>query len=184
MSVMSFGKQEWPCDSSEYVYSNSDSNDGVSVSGKDSTSIRSRIGKGAFSTVIKAKCRKNDQEVAIKIMDLENITTSFDDILTEVQTMRLCDHQNILSCYCSFVSKDKLWLILQLMNKGSCMRILSWTKHLSPSGNECGMNEDWLAYIIKEALQGLSYLHSTGHIHRDVKPGNILINSKFLTVCL
>lgn len=39
------------------------------------------IGKGAFSNVCRA-CRKSDRmPVAIKIMDLENISTSFEDIL-------------------------------------------------------------------------------------------------------
>lgn len=39
------------------------------------------------------------------------------------------------------------------------------------------MNEDWMAYIIRETLQGLDYLHNAGHIHRDIKSGNILLNS-------
>ena len=32
-----------------------------------------------------------------------------------------------------------------------------------------GMNEEWLAYILREALQGLHYIHSNGQIHRDIK---------------
>jgi serine/threonine-protein kinase OSR1/STK39 len=45
-----------------------------------------RIGHGAFSNVFRA--RSASSEVAIKVMDLENISTSFEDILQEVQTMR------------------------------------------------------------------------------------------------
>jgi serine/threonine-protein kinase OSR1/STK39 len=50
----------------------------------------------------------------VVVMDLETISTTFEDILQEVQTMRLCDHPNIIRCYVSFVDADKLWLGLQV----------------------------------------------------------------------
>lgn len=84
-------------------------------------------------------------------MDLENITTSFEDIVLEVQTMRLSDDDNLLRCYCSFVHLDQLWLVTQFMDKGSCLRVMTVAKSL---GFGDGMNEEWIAYILKEALQG------------------------------
>jgi serine/threonine-protein kinase OSR1/STK39 len=39
------------------------------------------------------------------------------------------------------------------------------------------MNEEWLAYILQQTLQGLQYLHEKGHIHRDIKCGNILLDA-------
>lgn len=105
-------REEWPCDPKQY----------------DGTSSACRIGRGAFSTVYRGFCLANQQQLAIKVMDLENISTSFEDILQEVQTMRLCDHENILRCYVSFVQSDKLWLCLELMNIGSCYRVMSIAK--------------------------------------------------------
>ena len=93
-------------------------------------------------------------------MDLENISTSFEDILQEVQTMRLCDDENVLRCYCSFVHLDQLWLVTQLMDKGSCLRVMNVSKAM---GYGEGMNEEWLAYILKEALQvskSMSSMHN------------------------
>ena len=131
-------------------------------------SVIQRIGRGAFSGVWKARCTANNQDVAIKIMDLEKITTSFEDILQEVQTMRLSNDENLLRCYCSFVHQDQLWLVTQLMNKGSCLRVMNVAKKI---GLGDGLNEEWIGYILREALQGLNYLHANGQIHRDVKSG-------------
>lgn len=134
------------------------------------------IGRGAFSKVCSAVAMVNGCSlmVAIKIMELEHIVSSFEDILQEVQTMRMSDDVNILRCYCSFVERDELWLVTQLMDKGSCSRVMHISKQL---GNGDGMNEEWLAFIIREALQGLRYLHNNGQIHRDIKSGNILLDS-------
>jgi len=145
--------------------------------------MAARIGNGAFSSVYRAKRKESAvsgakdggvaQYVAIKIMDLEHISSSFEDILQEVQTMKMCDDPNILRCHCSFVHADQLWLVTELMDKGSCLRVMNVSRSL---GMGDGMNEEWLAYILREALQGLHYLHNNGQIHRDIKSGNILLD--------
>lgn len=62
--------------------------------------IISKIGKGAFAIVYKATVQAESlpqsKYCAIKIIDLENVNTNFVDIRQEVQTMRLCNHPNIV----------------------------------------------------------------------------------------
>jgi len=133
-----------------------------------------KIGSGSFSQVWKARVPSRDAVVAIKIMDLENISSTFEDILKEVQTMRLAEDPNILHCFCSFVHHDQLWLITELMDKGSCVRVMRIANSL---GLGEGMSEECLSYILYEVVKGLTYLHNQGQIHRDIKSGNILLNS-------
>ncbi|KAF9917467.1 hypothetical protein BX616_000921 [Lobosporangium transversale] len=56
-----------------------------------------------------------------------------------------------------------------LIHPGSCLDIM---KIAYPDGFE----EVCIATILKQALQGLDYLHKNGHIHRDVKAGNLLMD--------
>ena len=142
----------------------------------DQFPLEKKIGQGAFATVYKAHCpAKGNIPVAIKVMDLENINSSFEDIRQEVQMMRMSDHPNILRCYCSFVHECQLWLVMQMMEKGSCLHVMTQAKRM---GMGEGMREDWLAYILRESLQGLKYFHDQGQIHRDVKAGNILLDGQ------
>lgn len=82
--------------------------------------------------------------------------------------MTLSKHENMLPVYGSFVSGSKLNIITPLVTGGSCLDVL---RHCF----EDGIDELSIATVLKQCLQGLEYLHRNGHIHRDVKAGNLLI---------
>mmetsp|Transcript_7085 Transcript_7085/g.10602 ORF Transcript_7085/g.10602 Transcript_7085/m.10602 type:complete len:408 (+) Transcript_7085:119-1342(+) len=153
MSVLD--DSSWPCSAEGY-------------------NLEKKIGQGAFAVVWKAFCYEKDCNVAIKVMDLENVTHAFEDIRQEVNAMRLCAHPNVVRCFASFVHKNELWLVMQFMDKGSCFHVMDVAKR---KGFNPGMREDWIAYILKETLSGLNYFHQDGQIHRDIKAGNILLSS-------
>ncbi|KAF6155050.1 hypothetical protein GIB67_035797 [Kingdonia uniflora] len=93
------------------------------------------------------------------------------NITREAQTMILVDHPNVLKAHCSFVHEHTLWVIMPFMDGGSCLHIL---KAAYPNG----FGEVVIATFLREVLKGLEYLHHHGHIHRDVKAGNILVGAR------
>jgi serine/threonine-protein kinase OSR1/STK39 len=187
---------EWPTDATQYE-----------LSGK--------IGSGAFATVWRATTtcsiivddgheraitatpptsaddeeegqKKKEEECAIKILNLDHVDSNLSEIRLEVQAMRLSSHPNVLECHAAFVHSTDLWLVTQLMRKGSSLHCLQDARkrirqrqQMKATAQETPIHnmEPHIMYILHETLLGLKYIHENGQIHRDVKAGNILLDS-------
>lgn len=128
------------------------------------------VGQGVSAIVYRAHCVTYNEIVAIKSLDLEKCNSNLDDIRREAQTMSLINHQNVVKAYCSFVVGQNLWVVMPYMAGGSCL-------HIMKAAYPDGFDEPVIATVLKESLKALEYLHRQGHIHRDVKAGNILVDS-------
>ncbi|XP_031108064.1 serine/threonine-protein kinase BLUS1 isoform X1 [Ipomoea triloba] len=128
------------------------------------------VGEGVSATVYRALCIPLNEIVAVKVLDLERCNNDLDGIRREVQTMTLINHPNVLRSYCSFTAGHSLWVVMPYMAGGSCLHIM---KSSFPEGFE----EPVIATLLREVLKALVYIHYHGHIHRDVKAGNILVDT-------
>uniref|UniRef100_A0A672IMC3 Mitogen-activated protein kinase kinase kinase kinase 5 n=1 Tax=Salarias fasciatus TaxID=181472 RepID=A0A672IMC3_SALFA len=77
-----------------------------------------------------------------------------------------CMHHNIVAYFGSYLCREKLWICMEYCGGGSLQDIYHVTGPLS---------ELQIAYVSRETLQGLGYLHSKGKMHRDIKGANILL---------
>ncbi|XVE81783.1 hypothetical protein DITRI_Ditri15bG0093600 [Diplodiscus trichospermus] len=137
----------------------------------DSYKIIDEIGGGIGAVVYKAECVPiGSTVVAIKAIDLGQSKADLDDIRREIETASLLSHPNILNAHCSFTVDRRLRVVMPFMPGGCLQSIVS-------SSFPDGLPEQCIAIVLKETLKALSYLHNQGHLHRNIKAGNILIDS-------
>ncbi|KAF9620167.1 hypothetical protein IFM89_010902 [Coptis chinensis] len=89
------------------------------------------IGKGGFATVYRACCLPLGEIVAIKVANLEE-QDDFELITKEAQMMKLVRHPNLVSAYCSFIKESELWVVMPLMDAGSCYHVMKSMKSTYP----------------------------------------------------
>ncbi|MEQ2302000.1 hypothetical protein AMECASPLE_001892 [Ameca splendens] len=131
------------------------------------------VGNGTYGQVYKGRHVKTGQLAAIKVMEVTE--EEEEEIKLEINMLKsYSHHRNIATYYGAFIRKGsagqdhQLWLVMEYCGAGSVTDLVKKTK-----GN-C-LKEDWIAYICREVLRGLSHLHSHHVIHRDIKGQNVLL---------
>ncbi|KAI9327984.1 kinase-like domain-containing protein [Obelidium mucronatum] len=129
------------------------------------------IGEGASGKVYLARPTSNANPnspatVAIKQMDLKKQPRK-ELLVNEIMIMRDSSHPNIVNYLDSFLVKEDLWLVLELMEGGTLTNII----------DNNTITEPQIAVICNETTKGLQHLHERQIIHRDIKSDNVLLGA-------
>ncbi|KAK9750624.1 hypothetical protein RND81_02G208900 [Saponaria officinalis] len=128
------------------------------------------LGKGSYGSVYKARDLKTSEMVAIKVISLAEGEEGYEEIRGEIEMLQQCSHPNVVRYLGSYQGEEYLWIVMEYCGGGSVADLMNVTDE--------PLDENQIAYICREALKGLAYLHSIFKVHRDIKGGNILLTEQ------
>mmetsp|Transcript_9846 Transcript_9846/g.21011 ORF Transcript_9846/g.21011 Transcript_9846/m.21011 type:complete len:366 (-) Transcript_9846:174-1271(-) len=145
--------------------------------------VKKGVGQGAYGLICAAKDTVTGEQVAIK-----KVANAFEDaidckrMLREMRILQHFDHENVLALRDIMLPPpgrlDQSWkdvyLVTELMDTD-----LHYIIHSKQS-----LSDDHIQYFVYQILRGLKAIHSAKVLHRDLKPGNLLVNKNCdLKIC-
>ncbi len=125
------------------------------------------IGQGGMGQVFKAEHTIMRRIVAIKVLPLAKSTPdSIDNFRREIQAQAQLDHENLVRAYDAGQDGNVHFLVTEYVPGLDLRRLIKRTGR---------QNQRAAAALICQAARGLDHAHSRALIHRDVKPGNLLV---------
>ena len=138
----------------------------------DIYTMKEVIGKGKFGVVNLGIHKKTGQQVAIKILNKDNIKTLEDKELVriEIGILKLCHHPNIVRLLDHLENNDYIYIVTEYIEGGTLNDYFKKKKF--------NFSERQATNIMSQIASGVKYLQSYGIVHRDLKPANIMITQQ------
>jgi eukaryotic-like serine/threonine-protein kinase len=124
------------------------------------------LGTGGYGEVYVGK-PANGRAVAVKVLAALHARDddSVERFKREAETARKLEHPNIVRVLDVGSSRQRHYLVMELVRGGSLHKLL----------RKGDADPEKLLAVLADSARGLAYAHERGVVHRDVKPGNILL---------
>lgn len=126
--------------------------------------LETRIGRGGAGEVFRAQDRQLERRVAIKRLH-NAFGVAPDDKLREARNLASLQHPNIVTVYDFLEENGDILVVMELLEGRTLDQI---------AANAPLLGGDF-AEMMRQILEGLVAAHALGMIHRDIKPGNLMI---------
>ena len=145
--------------------------DRVRAATEDEYTIERELGRGGMAAVYLARDIRLTRRVAIKVMlpDLVDVEGIAERFVIEAQTAAHLDHPGIVTVYSVKERAGLLFIVMKYIEGRTLEEVLETATALDP---QVAMT------IVSQVAEALQFAHTEGVIHRDVKPSNILIDTR------
>ncbi|RIX28277.1 serine/threonine-protein kinase [Amnibacterium setariae] len=123
------------------------------------------IGRGGNAAVHRAWDAALERWVAVKVLPAEPDEIAEHRRRREAQLLAMADHPALVALHDVVVTSESTWLVMELVEGGTLQQRMA--------GGPVPPAE--LADVAVDVADGLVHLHALGIVHRDVKPGNVLL---------
>merc|ERR1719253_1680808 len=129
---------------------------------------KKELGRGTYGSVSKGKNKVTGVTRAIKAINKKSLPDPrrFAD---EIEVMRALDHPNIVKLYETYEDARNVYLVMELCTGGELFDRIIEANYFS---------ERVAAYLIRQILSAVFYMHTQNIAHRDLKPENFLLGNE------
>lgn len=129
--------------------------------------VRDRLGHGGMADVMRALDHQLDREVAVKILHARyaDDPAFLARFRREAQAAASLSHPNVVAVYDADEHDGRPFIVMELVQGRSLSQVLATER----------LTVETAVRMAGDAALGIHYAHERGLIHRDVKPGNILV---------
>ena len=133
------------------------------------------LGRGGMARVYRAYHPQLERYVAIKVLrsDLVDDEEFLVRFRREAQAVAGLRHSNVVQVFDFDVQGDLTYMVMELLEGDTLRRRLN---DYRVRGEKMPPGE--VVRVLLDVLDGLAYAHSEGMIHRDIKPGNVLLTRR------
>ncbi|ORY90454.1 kinase-like domain-containing protein [Syncephalastrum racemosum] len=135
---------------------------------KEYTVTKKTLGVGSFAVVKECIHKSTGESYALKIILKKAIAGKEHMLTSELDILKQVRHPHIVSMHHMYESVDAVYIVTDLASGGELFQ------QLLEKGN---YTEKDAASLVRQMLEGLSYLHEHDIVHRDIKPENLLFDT-------
>jgi serine/threonine protein kinase len=134
--------------------------------------VLEEVGRGGMAVVYRARQESLDRIVAIKELDLKRTTSDLraaERFRLEAKAAASLDHPNIITVHDFWERSKKAYIAMEFVDGLELKEVLD---------QHGAIGSELAALIGIQICRALSYAHERGIVHRDVKPGNIMLSAR------